>query len=420
MSVNLNNILTEYGCKDLSSAREVFVDCSLSFLQLRDSLLCIGEILLEDQDSQLYVASVRAGFRDMNSAVVALQLQGNKLHAMAYAKEGAINQGICEKALKKLTDVAHGIPPAQSKPKWIFPSILALIIVVTVVSIGRGSFFPDKSFVDQFPNSSTATENHSSSTASGKPTPSDPQEEIPSPEELAFITEVELTIEATKAYNEAVNLFNANVAEYNEVVKLTSIENIEGLPSSLEPLLAVSESFEDNAEVVRGTYGREQISSDTATVLDMAEQVAQAVALVKQITAPAEEWVIERLNTVESITGSQAVTEAMNPDGLLGKDGGYSSCIYFTVAAARPNEVLGNSIVAKGTDAGGAVEVYPSLADAETRVEYLSGFDGTVLYSGSYAIVGTMVIRTSYKLSNEQQFDLTNAITTALAWTQND
>ena len=111
---------------------------------------------------------------------------------------------------------------------------------------------------------------------------------------------------------------------------------------------------------------------------------------------------MERLNTVESITGTQAVTETLNPDGLLGKEGGCSSCIYFAIAAARPNEVHGNSIAEKGTDAGGAVEVYPSLVDAEARVEYLAGFDGTVLYSGSYAIVGTMVIRTSYKLSNEQ------------------
>lgn len=414
MSADLNNLLMEYGCKDPSSVREVFVDCSLSFLQLRDSLLCMGEILFEDQDNQLYVASICAGFRDMNSAVVALQLQGNKLHAMAYAKEGIINQGICEKAFKKLTDAAHGIPPTPSKPKWIFPSILALIIVVAAISIGRSVFISDKLQISPLPNSNTATTNPLD------PASSNLKEETPSPEELAFTTEVELTIEATKAYNEAVNLFNANVAEYNEVVKLTSIENIEGLPSSLEPLSVVSESFEDNAEVTRGTYGRKQIISDTATVLDMTEQVAQAAALVKQITAPAEEWVMERLETVESITETQAVTEAMNPDGLLGKDGGYSSCIYFTVAAARPNEVPGNSTVAKGTDAGGAVEVYPSLADAEARVEYLAGFDGTVLYSGSYAIVGTMVIRTSYKLSNEQQFDLTNAITTALTWKQND
>ena len=40
--------------------------------------------------------------------------------------------------------------------------------------------------------------------------------------------------------------------------------------------------------------------------------------------------------------------------------------------------------------------------------------DGTLLYSGSYAIIGTMVIRTSYKLSDNQQVKLTNDITKAL------
>ena len=55
-----------------------------------------------------------------------------------------------------------------------------------------------------------------------------------------------------------------------------------------------------------------------------------------------------------------------------------------------------------------------TVEDAEARCEYLSGFDGTVLYSGSYAIVGTMVIRTSYKLTNEQQLALTDKITSAV------
>ena len=74
----------------------------------------------------------------------------------------------------------------------------------------------------------------------------------------------------------------------------------------------------------------------------------------------------------------------------------------------------GNNIVSMDTDAGGAVEVYADLADAQARVEYLSGFDGTVLYSGSYAIAGTTVIRTSYKFTDEQQLLLTHTITMAL------
>ena len=110
------------------------------------------------------------------------------------------------------------------------------------------------------------------------------------------------------------------------------------------------------------------------------------------------------------------MTEDNNPDGLLNKDGGYSSCVYFTVEKIDSEKIKGDSIVAKGADAGGAIEVYSTLEEAEVRCEYLSGFDGTILYSGSYAIVGTMVIRTSYLLTNEEQYELTDIITQTLTW----
>lgn len=93
-------------------------------------------------------------------------------------------------------------------------------------------------------------------------------------------------------------------------------------------------------------------------------------------------------------------------------------CVFYLTAythsAINQNEIPGNNIVAKGTDAGGALEVYANREDAEARVDYLAGFDNTILYSGSYAIVGTMVIRTSYKLTDEQQLILTDAITRAV------
>ena len=99
---------------------------------------------------------------------------------------------------------------------------------------------------------------------------------------------------------------------------------------------------------------------------------------------------------------------------ILGKEGSYISCVYFTITKINSNEVPGDTIVEKGTDAGGAVEIYATLREAEERCEYLAGFDGTVLYSGSNAIVGTMAIRTSYILTNEEQFELTNSITEAM------
>ena len=77
------------------------------------------------------------------------------------------------------------------------------------------------------------------------------------------------------------------------------------------------------------------------------------------------------------------------------------------------DSVEGDTIVDKGTDVGGAIEVYKSVKDAEARCEYLSGFDNTLLYSGSYAIIGTMVIRTSYRLDGESQLELTTEITKA-------
>ena len=87
------------------------------------------------------------------------------------------------------------------------------------------------------------------------------------------------------------------------------------------------------------------------------------------------------------------MTSDNDPNGLLHQEnGGYTACIYFTSTGI---ETAGDSPVSKGTDGGGAVEVYSTVQDAEARCEYLSGFDNTILYTGSYAIVGTMVIRIS-------------------------
>ena len=43
-----------------------------------------------------------------------------------------------------------------------------------------------------------------------------------------------------------------------------------------------------------------------------------------------------RLGNVDGITGVQQVTENQNPDGLLGIEGGYLACMYFTHSAIAP------------------------------------------------------------------------------------
>ena len=402
MNIELNKLLEEYGCKNPELIKEtVITDCGLSFLQVRDALYILGEILHENLDEQIYVANIRAGYGNMNSALVAMKLQGNKLLLSGYAKEGAIKQNMCEQAFQKLADVAHGkdvVKTSKTKKRWFSVPIIILVVMVPIILIGRNANTVDKEVLIE--NVTTSED-------------SPIQENIILPEEAALNAEIEVLTGVTEEYNKAVKEFNKYVKEYNSAVKLTCVDNI-GFPKSLESLAVVSESKDDIKLVVQSDNSEEKIVADTDTILDMTEQVKDAITLVKQITAPTEEWVIERLSVIKEISGTQAVTTEQNPDGLLGKEGGYIACIYFTTPAAIPEEVPGDSIVEKGTDAGGAVEIYATFEDAEARVEYLAGFDGSVLYSGSYGIVGTMVIRTSYKLSNENQIKMTNLITTEL------
>ena len=404
MHVDLKELLMDY-CNANPSAvvEETVSDCVLSITQLRDRLYLLGNILYEDIDSEVYVTSVRAGIAKLSNATVALQLHGNNLRMVAFAKEGLIKQRICEKAIQLVSDAARGKPVASSsKHLRVLPIVVALIGIASFVAI-RGAVL----------NSKLSDETIDSLYS---PTIGVSQPEAPEvTEDPAFVAEVKQTMEATREYNSAVEQYNLLVSEYNEAVTLICIDNINGMPPVLEPLAKENESYEANAEVVEGgSNDKEKIVADAAFIRDMTSQVEMLVKIARQIKAPDGDWISSRISAIAGITGCQQVTKELDPDGLLGKDGGYVACVYFAHSAINQNEIPGNSIVEKGTDAGGALEVYANREDAEARVDYLAGFDNTILYSGSYAIVGTMVIRTSYKLTDEQQLILTDAITRAV------
>jgi hypothetical protein len=76
----------------------------MAFADLRDSLIGLGTILDEDFEINTYVISVPAGLLNMNSAVVALQLDGNDLCMLGYAKEGIIKQHTVKKAIDKVVN----------------------------------------------------------------------------------------------------------------------------------------------------------------------------------------------------------------------------------------------------------------------------------------------------------------------------
>ena len=357
----LCHLLTDYGYQNSDSVDcRTFQECHLSFLQIRDRLIPIGTILHEDLDDNVYVVSIPSGFQNRNQAIVALQLAEGCLYAAGYAKEGVIHQRCLPAAWNQIEAIVHAQPLKQktSIAKHIVTGILALVLVGTISMffVGHGI--------------------HTS----------------------------------TQLYNEAIRTYNEQVLLYNAAAKLASVENIESLPSTLESIPEESENFFSNILVALGPNSKAKILADTDAVNEMTVQLKNATTSVEQITAPSSQWVMDRLQKIPDILDYEKVTEETDINQMLGKPGGYSDCIYFSTRNVPQADVPGNSITEKGTDAGGAIEIYPTLADANTRCDYLSGFDGTVLYSGSYAIVGTMVIRTSYLMSNQEQQDWTNII----------
>lgn len=135
----------------------------------------------------------------------------------------------------------------------------------------------------------------------------------------------------------------------------------------------------------------------------------------KQLTNPSEEFVIQRLKTVDEIADVRAVTEDNDPNGKLNKPGGYTATVYFESKNVNQANVYGTDLIDKGTDAGGAIEVYANEEDAIKRNDYLATFDGGILASGSHKVVGTVLIRTSDELSASKQKALEEKIISAIA-----
>lgn len=231
---------------------------------------------------------------------------------------------------------------------------------------------------------------------------------------LVFVLAILPLQNATEAYNSAVEEYNAAAEDYNSMRSLTCVDNLDGFPESAENLEMVNEDLFSVMKSFLGGNTAKKTQADTETLKEIMEYLSDDTKIMEQITAPSEAWVMERLGRVEDILEIQPVTSDNDPNGLLHREnGGYTACIYFTSTGI---ESAGDSPVSKGTDGGGAVEVYSTVQDAEARCEYLSGFDNTILYTGSYAIVGTMVIRISYAYTDEAQYEMTDRI--AKAFTQ--
>ena len=136
---------------------------------------------------------------------------------------------------------------------------------------------------------------------------------------------------------------------------------------------------------------------------------------------PSVEDVKTALSAISDIATIEIVTEDNDPNEQLGKQGGYTGCVFFKSSLVDESEIYVddgddiNSAIDCGTDGGGCLEIYANAGDAKKRDDYLASFDGTALTSGSHKVLGTVVIRTSSKLKASQQQALETAIIDALS-----
>ena len=145
-------------------------------------------------------------------------------------------------------------------------------------------------------------------------------------------------------------------------------------------------------------------SSDTKKLQDCSTALQNSAKQLAQITNPTSDFIIQRIGNLPDISGIAAVTEEHDPNNMLNKQGGYTACVYFLSSAIDQSTVYGADVIEKGTQGGGAVEVFATSDEAKARETYLAGFDSAgALNSGSHAVYGTCLIRTSNSLSATQQ-----------------
>ena len=232
----------------------------------------------------------------------------------------------------------------------------------------------------------------------------------------AAVKEVEAkNTELTSAMNDAKKILDKKEAVYDNTTKEAFITALSDAKAAQRKIPDLPKKTADiNAETKKLSEPLDY-SSVINAISEKQTAYQNSVLQMKQITNPNEDFVIQRLKGIPNISGYQAVTEDHDPNGNLNKQGGYTSTVYFSTPLIDQSSVYGNDIVDKGTECGGAIEVYASEEDAEKRDSYLASFDGAgMLNSGSHKVLGTIVIRTSTKLTATQQNEFTNNITNKL------
>lgn len=243
--------------------------------------------------------------------------------------------------------------------------------------------------------------------------------------------------EAVEAYNVVVShIQEKNDQLDGEIKKLQELVDNEDKPLDETTIDAAKEALKNAGaskivigEMPKATKDILSRTKELSTPVDYSDELTSLSAAYtnlenskkqyKQVVNPSEEFVMQRILTVDDVADARAVTEDQDPNGNLHKAGGYTSTIYFESKTVNQSDVYvsgkyADVLIDKGTDAGGAIEVYENVEDAEKRRDYLATYDGTIFANGTHTVIGTVLVRTSNELTATQQKELEQKVIDAL------
>lgn len=230
-------------------------------------------------------------------------------------------------------------------------------------------------------------------------------------------------MDVIEKYNAARTVAEEKNVELDNAISAAEALILEGEPALDETLIPVLETVVSEAKAAKQSITEmpetenEIISVNDALngidysdiLSNLSEKQAALERSIKQyalVNAPTEAYIIECLKKVPNVIDISAVTEDNDPNGHLNKTGGYTAQVYFSSDLINQDEIGGITVIDKGTDCGGSIEVYSTVKDANSRNDYLASFDGGIFASGSHIVVGTVLVRTSDKLTASQQKEM--------------
>lgn len=160
--------------------------------------------------------------------------------------------------------------------------------------------------------------------------------------------------------------------------------------------------------------------SEVTTGINTAQtNLENSIRQLEQVTTPSESFVLGRIMEIKDEAGMVdviALTEDTDPENLIGKNGWYTSKIIFRHKDVK-HYGLDNglkTLAEIGNPAGGCVETYATVEDAERRNQELTDMEGTVRSPGAHFVCGTMVVRISEDMKTSTQNILLEMIIDAL------